>query len=141
MSIDRTVGNDTSFVVTWDMSTSLPNILLTDPKGGIYLQTDFEIDNTNIRMAQLKIGAEVRAEISLSFRIYVAAVVNVTFHFRKQASSINKYLYFCGSGILIDILSALALQPQYTPRLLQAHLLPVQGAAFYDCSNGSPYPI
>ncbi|KAJ6656287.1 hypothetical protein lerEdw1_003943 [Lerista edwardsae] len=61
VSIDRTVGNDMSFVVTWGMSTAPPDILMTDPKGKIYPQADFETDITNTRMAQLKIGGTAEA--------------------------------------------------------------------------------
>ncbi|XP_066480669.1 calcium-activated chloride channel regulator 1-like [Tiliqua scincoides] len=53
VSIDKTVGNDTFFVVTW--TASIPTIFLTDPKGRRYVQSDFEIDKTNVRMARLKI--------------------------------------------------------------------------------------
>ncbi|XP_066480667.1 calcium-activated chloride channel regulator 1-like [Tiliqua scincoides] len=53
--IDRTVGNDTFFVVTWGASTAPPKIGLTDPKGKRYSQKEFEIDNTNVRMARLRI--------------------------------------------------------------------------------------
>uniref|UniRef100_G1KAC3 VWFA domain-containing protein n=1 Tax=Anolis carolinensis TaxID=28377 RepID=G1KAC3_ANOCA len=55
VSIDKTVGNDTSFVVTWSDSTYPPRIDLSDPKRKTYTQTDFVIDNTNIRTARLKI--------------------------------------------------------------------------------------
>ncbi|XP_062835833.1 calcium-activated chloride channel regulator 1 [Anolis carolinensis] len=66
VSIDKTVGNDTSFVVTWSDSTYPPRIDLSDPKRKTYTQTDFVIDNTNIRTARLKIPGT--AEISGSCR-------------------------------------------------------------------------
>ncbi|XP_033007554.1 calcium-activated chloride channel regulator 1-like [Lacerta agilis] len=53
VTIDKTVGNDTFFVVTW--GTSPPEILLTDPKGKEYTEKDFAIDNTNVKSARLKI--------------------------------------------------------------------------------------
>ncbi|XP_066479415.1 calcium-activated chloride channel regulator 1-like isoform X2 [Tiliqua scincoides] len=56
VSIDRTVGNHTAFVATWSVSTIPPNIILTDPRGKRYSPKAFEIDNTDVRMAQLKIN-------------------------------------------------------------------------------------
>ncbi|XP_066480671.1 calcium-activated chloride channel regulator 1-like [Tiliqua scincoides] len=56
VSIDKSVGNDTFFVVTWSLSTSPPTIILTDPRGKLYFQSDFVIDNTNMRLARLKIN-------------------------------------------------------------------------------------
>uniref|UniRef100_A0ABM5G8N3 Calcium-activated chloride channel regulator 1-like n=1 Tax=Pogona vitticeps TaxID=103695 RepID=A0ABM5G8N3_9SAUR len=53
--IDRTVGNDTFFVVTWSLSTYPPGIFLTDPKGKRYISKDFVIESTNIRTARLRI--------------------------------------------------------------------------------------
>nr|XP_034978697.1 calcium-activated chloride channel regulator 1-like [Zootoca vivipara] len=53
VTIDKTVGNDTFFVVTWGVSP--PGILLTDPKGREYTEKDFAIDNTNVQTARLKI--------------------------------------------------------------------------------------
>ncbi|XP_055498447.1 calcium-activated chloride channel regulator 1-like [Leucoraja erinacea] len=41
--IDKTVGNDTFFVMTWVRST--PSILVRDPRGKIYDDTSFDIDN------------------------------------------------------------------------------------------------
>ncbi|XP_055522317.1 calcium-activated chloride channel regulator 1-like [Leucoraja erinacea] len=41
--IDKTVGNDTFFVMTWVGGT--PSILVRDPRGKIYNDTSFEIDN------------------------------------------------------------------------------------------------
>ncbi|XP_060629859.2 calcium-activated chloride channel regulator 1-like [Anolis sagrei] len=55
ISIDKTVGNDTFFVVTWSESTNPPRISLSDPKGKSYTVADFVIDHTNIRTARLKI--------------------------------------------------------------------------------------
>ncbi|XP_053107070.1 calcium-activated chloride channel regulator 1-like [Hemicordylus capensis] len=56
ISIDKTVGKDTFFVVTWSKSTSSPLIFLTDPKGKKYLQKDFVIEKTNVRTARLKLN-------------------------------------------------------------------------------------
>lgn len=72
VSVDRTVGNDTFFVVTWTRSISPPRIYLTDPKGKNYTKTDFAIDNTNLRTARLKIPgtAEVKTELSLQSFIF-----------------------------------------------------------------------
>uniref|UniRef100_A0A674IPI9 Calcium-activated chloride channel regulator 1-like n=1 Tax=Terrapene triunguis TaxID=2587831 RepID=A0A674IPI9_9SAUR len=41
VTVDSTVGNDTFFVVTWDRSTSPPDILLRDPKGKEYRTSNF----------------------------------------------------------------------------------------------------
>ncbi|XP_054837920.1 calcium-activated chloride channel regulator 1-like [Eublepharis macularius] len=56
ISIDKTVGNDTFFIVTWNESTYAPGIFLTDPKRKKYSHTDFVIDSTNHHMARLKIN-------------------------------------------------------------------------------------
>ncbi|XP_042318343.1 calcium-activated chloride channel regulator 1-like [Sceloporus undulatus] len=61
VSVDRTVGNDTFFVVTWTGSISPPRIYLTDPKGKNYTKTDFAVDNTNLRTARLKIPGTAEA--------------------------------------------------------------------------------
>ncbi|XP_015272169.1 PREDICTED: epithelial chloride channel protein-like [Gekko japonicus] len=61
VSIDKTVGNDTYFIVTWSVSVYPPGIFLTDPKGRKYRQTDFVIDNTNLHMARLKINGTAEA--------------------------------------------------------------------------------
>ncbi|XP_053101853.1 calcium-activated chloride channel regulator 1-like [Hemicordylus capensis] len=60
VSIDKTVGNDTFFVVTWSVSVYPPGILLTDPRGEKYIK-EFVIENTNIRMARLKIRGTAEA--------------------------------------------------------------------------------
>ncbi|XP_062992750.1 calcium-activated chloride channel regulator 1-like isoform X2 [Elgaria multicarinata webbii] len=56
VTIDKTVGNDTFFVVTWSVSTYPPGIFLRDPKGKKYSQTDFTIDPTNRKTARLQIN-------------------------------------------------------------------------------------
>ncbi|GCC20197.1 hypothetical protein chiPu_0018801 [Chiloscyllium punctatum] len=42
--IDKTVGNDTFFVITWEKQA--PNIFVYDPSGKIYNSNDFKIDST-----------------------------------------------------------------------------------------------
>ncbi|XP_034635264.1 calcium-activated chloride channel regulator 1-like [Trachemys scripta elegans] len=56
VTVDSTVGNDTFFVVTWDQSTSPPDILLRDPKGKEYRTSNFTVNNLNVRTARLKIA-------------------------------------------------------------------------------------
>ncbi|XP_006120314.2 calcium-activated chloride channel regulator 1-like isoform X2 [Pelodiscus sinensis] len=56
VTVDSTVGNDTFFVVTWDQSTSPPNILLRDPKGKEYRTSSFEVSSLNLRTTRLKIA-------------------------------------------------------------------------------------
>nr|XP_028587929.1 calcium-activated chloride channel regulator 4 [Podarcis muralis] len=55
VTIDKTVGNDTFFVVTWSASIYPPGIILIDPKGKRYTPNDFVIDTTNVRTARLNI--------------------------------------------------------------------------------------
>lgn len=45
VTIDGTVGNNTFFFVTW--SKEVPNIEITDPKGKVYQNAQFVIDNTS----------------------------------------------------------------------------------------------
>ncbi|XP_010224548.1 PREDICTED: epithelial chloride channel protein-like [Tinamus guttatus] len=54
VTIDKTVGNDTFFVIAW--SSSQPRIFLMDPKGKQYGTSDFTIDNSNTRAARLGIS-------------------------------------------------------------------------------------
>ncbi|XP_067323195.1 calcium-activated chloride channel regulator 1-like [Anolis sagrei] len=54
-TIDKTVGSDTFFLITWSSSTSPPEISLKDPGGRKYENNDFIIENSNIRTARLKI--------------------------------------------------------------------------------------
>ncbi|KAJ6651620.1 hypothetical protein lerEdw1_020781 [Lerista edwardsae] len=61
VSIDKSVGKDTFFVVTWSLSTSPPTIILTSPKGKRYTQAEFVIDKTNVRLARLKIDGTAEA--------------------------------------------------------------------------------
>ncbi|XP_044882979.1 calcium-activated chloride channel regulator 1-like [Mauremys mutica] len=56
VTVDSTVGNDTFFVVTWDRSTSPPDILLRDPKGKEYRTSNFTVSNLNLRTARLSIA-------------------------------------------------------------------------------------
>ncbi|XP_038270241.2 calcium-activated chloride channel regulator 1-like [Dermochelys coriacea] len=56
VTIDSTVGNDTFFVVTWDQSTSPPDILLRDPKGKEYRTSGFTVSNLNLQTARLNIS-------------------------------------------------------------------------------------
>ncbi|XP_062834125.1 calcium-activated chloride channel regulator 3A-1 isoform X2 [Anolis carolinensis] len=56
VTIDKTVGKDTLFLIAWSSSTSTPEISLTDPKEKKYLNKDFRIENSNIRTAVLKIS-------------------------------------------------------------------------------------
>ncbi|XP_053101852.1 calcium-activated chloride channel regulator 1-like [Hemicordylus capensis] len=60
VSIDKTVGNDTFFVVTWSASIYPPGIFLSDPRGKKY-NKEFVIENTNVRMARLKINGTAEA--------------------------------------------------------------------------------
>ncbi|XP_051869142.1 calcium-activated chloride channel regulator 1-like [Pristis pectinata] len=50
--IDKTIGNDTFFVVTWEVQT--PDVFVHDPSGKIYNNHDFTIDQTD-HTAYLKI--------------------------------------------------------------------------------------
>ncbi|NWJ05827.1 CLCA1 regulator, partial [Crypturellus undulatus] len=59
VTIDKTVGNDTFFVIAW--SSYQPHIFLTDPKGKQYGTSDFTIDNSNTRAARLGINGTAEA--------------------------------------------------------------------------------
>ncbi|OCT82887.1 calcium-activated chloride channel regulator 1 [Xenopus laevis] len=45
VDIDKTVGNDTFFLVTWD--SAIPNISLTDPNGKVYTEAGFKSDQVS----------------------------------------------------------------------------------------------
>uniref|UniRef100_A0A8D0DVM5 VWFA domain-containing protein n=1 Tax=Salvator merianae TaxID=96440 RepID=A0A8D0DVM5_SALMN len=81
--IDKTVGNDTFFVITWSLSTYPPGIFLKDPKGRKYSEADFTIDNTNVRSARLQIKGT--AEVNPGRWTY--AVMNT--HSTSQVLSIT----------------------------------------------------
>ncbi|NXD06899.1 CLCA1 regulator, partial [Nothocercus nigrocapillus] len=59
VTIDKTVGNDTFFVIAW--SNYQPRIFLTDPKGKQYGTSDFETENSNTRAARLGINGTAEA--------------------------------------------------------------------------------
>ncbi|NXA31615.1 CLCA1 regulator, partial [Eudromia elegans] len=59
VTIDKTVGNDTFFVIAW--SSYQPRIFVRDPKGKQYGISDFTIDNTNTRSARLGISGTAEA--------------------------------------------------------------------------------
>ncbi|NWX81958.1 CLCA1 regulator, partial [Nothoprocta pentlandii] len=59
VTIDKTVGNDTFFVIAW--SNSQPRIFLRDPKGKQYVNSDFTIDTSNTRAARLGISGTAEA--------------------------------------------------------------------------------
>ncbi|XP_055521014.1 calcium-activated chloride channel regulator 1-like [Leucoraja erinacea] len=50
--IDKSIGNDTTFVVTWEAQT--PDVFVYDPNGTIYNNDDFKINQT-VHIARLKI--------------------------------------------------------------------------------------
>ncbi|KFQ84451.1 Epithelial chloride channel protein, partial [Phoenicopterus ruber ruber] len=52
--IDITVGNDTFFIITWDLAQ--PFFFLMDPRGKEYGSSDFTIDNSNPGTARLSIS-------------------------------------------------------------------------------------
>ncbi|XP_039342087.1 calcium-activated chloride channel regulator 1-like [Mauremys reevesii] len=54
--VDFTVGKDTFFVVTWNQSTSPPDILLRDPKEKEYRMSNFTFSNLNLGTARLSIA-------------------------------------------------------------------------------------
>ncbi|KAM3915692.1 calcium-activated chloride channel regulator 1-like [Leptodactylus fuscus] len=54
--IDSTVGNETSFVVTWQ--TDIPNIHLQDPMGIIYTQAQFS-SNSTLKLSRLQLPGTV----------------------------------------------------------------------------------
>ncbi|XP_034635971.1 calcium-activated chloride channel regulator 1-like [Trachemys scripta elegans] len=56
VTVDSTVGKDTFFVVTWDRSTSPPDILLRDPKGKEYRTSNFTVSDLNLQTARLNIA-------------------------------------------------------------------------------------
>ncbi|XP_065410258.1 calcium-activated chloride channel regulator 1-like [Chrysemys picta bellii] len=56
VTVDSTVGKDTFFVVTWDRSTSPPDISLRDPKGKEYRTSNFTVSDLNLRTARLNIA-------------------------------------------------------------------------------------
>ncbi|XP_028588714.2 calcium-activated chloride channel regulator 1-like [Podarcis muralis] len=88
VTIDKTVGNDTFFVVTW--GTSPPEILLTDPKGREYTEKDFAIDNTNVRTARLKIDGTAETGdwiYSIENTYSNAQVISITV--TTRAASVN----------------------------------------------------
>uniref|UniRef100_A0A8C3K4X9 Chloride channel accessory 1 n=1 Tax=Calidris pygmaea TaxID=425635 RepID=A0A8C3K4X9_9CHAR len=65
--IDRTVGNNTFFSISW--SESQPSFFLRDPKGRKYRSLDFTISNSNQATSRLSINgtAEVKTENFLLF--------------------------------------------------------------------------
>ncbi|XP_065265410.1 calcium-activated chloride channel regulator 1-like [Emys orbicularis] len=56
VTVDSTVGKDTFFVVTWDRSTSPPDIFLWDPKEKEYRTSNFTVSNLNLQTARLNIA-------------------------------------------------------------------------------------
>ncbi|XP_009466509.1 PREDICTED: calcium-activated chloride channel regulator 4 [Nipponia nippon] len=52
--VDKTVGNDTFFSTSWNLSQ--PIFFLRDPKGKEYGSSDFTIDNLNLNTARLSIS-------------------------------------------------------------------------------------
>ncbi|XP_066480666.1 calcium-activated chloride channel regulator 1-like [Tiliqua scincoides] len=100
ISIDKSVGNDTFFVVTWSLSASPPTIILTDPRGKRYLQANFVIDNTNVRLARLKIDGTAEAgdwAYSIQNTHNTAQVISMTVTTRAASLSeppvtVNPYL-------------------------------------------------
>ncbi|XP_062992766.1 calcium-activated chloride channel regulator 1-like [Elgaria multicarinata webbii] len=91
VTIDSTVGNDTFFVVTWNVNTYPPNIQLTDPNGKIYSQTHFAIDKTNQQTARLKIDGTAEAgdwTYSILNTYSAAQVLSVTVTTRAASANV-----------------------------------------------------
>ncbi|XP_030352201.1 calcium-activated chloride channel regulator 4 [Strigops habroptila] len=71
--VDKTVGNDTSFSIAWNLSQ--PVFFLRDPKGKEYGSSDFTIDNSNPYTARLRINGT--AEVG-DWQFYIKNVHTVT---------------------------------------------------------------
>ncbi|XP_068808710.1 calcium-activated chloride channel regulator 1 [Struthio camelus] len=79
VTIDKTVGNDTFFVIAWSLYQ--PRIFLRDPKGKEYGNSDFTSDNSNPRTARL--GINGTAEVGdWHYHIYSS-------HTQKQTISVT----------------------------------------------------
>nr|XP_034979595.1 calcium-activated chloride channel regulator 1-like [Zootoca vivipara] len=95
VTIDKTVGIDTFFVVTWDTSIYPPGILLIDPKGKKYSKNDFVIDNTNVRTARLSISGHAEVgdwEYSLQNTHSTQQIISIMVTSRAASASVPPVL-------------------------------------------------
>ncbi|XP_033007553.1 calcium-activated chloride channel regulator 1-like [Lacerta agilis] len=95
VTIDKTVGNDTFFVVTWNTSIYPPGILLIDPKGKKYSHKNFVIDNTNVRTARLSISGTAEVgdwEYSLQNTHSTEQIISITVTSRAASASVPPVL-------------------------------------------------
>ena len=79
VSIDKTVGNDTFFVVTWEKE--MPKLFVEDPTGNVYDEASFVLDQTLCR-ARLKITGTAQVWIKrypLFFTICSVFLTNKSF--------------------------------------------------------------
>ncbi|XP_060629860.2 calcium-activated chloride channel regulator 1-like [Anolis sagrei] len=91
VSIDKTVGNDTFFVITWSVSMHPPKIYLTAPRGKNYTTADFVIENTNLQTARLKIPGTAEAgdwTYSIQNTESAAQVLSITVTSRAASATV-----------------------------------------------------
>ncbi|NXK45407.1 CLCA1 regulator, partial [Chauna torquata] len=90
VTIDKTVGNDTFFVIAW--SIKQPFFFLRDPKGKEYGSSDFTFDNSNSNAARLSINgtAEVGDWHYYIQNVHTAAQnISVTVTSRAASSDVS----------------------------------------------------
>ncbi|XP_053247826.1 calcium-activated chloride channel regulator 1-like [Podarcis raffonei] len=95
VTIDKTVGNDTFFIVTWDTSIYPPGIFLIDPKGKKYSHNNFVIDNTNVRTARLSISGTAEVgdwEYSFMNTHQTEQIISITVTSRPASVSVPPVL-------------------------------------------------
>ncbi|XP_003220165.1 calcium-activated chloride channel regulator 1 [Anolis carolinensis] len=91
VSIDKTVGNDTFFAITWSVSMHPPGIHLTDPRGKNYTTADFVVENSNLKTARLKIPGTAEAgdwSYSIQNTESAAQVLSITVTSRAASATV-----------------------------------------------------
>lgn len=71
-TIDKAVGKDTFFVVTWQVNK--PTITLRDPTGKSYATDEFDID-PNLHMARLRIPGIAQVILNYSFHLLLSGLI------------------------------------------------------------------
>ncbi|OCT85202.1 calcium-activated chloride channel regulator 1 [Xenopus laevis] len=86
--IDKTVGNDTFFLVTWD--STIPSISLTDPIGKVYTETDFKSDQVS-KSARLLIPGTAQIgtwQYRLCSTVLIDQVIGITVNSRAANENV-----------------------------------------------------
>ncbi|KAE8610703.1 hypothetical protein XENTR_v10012210 [Xenopus tropicalis] len=134
--IDKTVGNDTFFLVTWD--STIPSISLMDPNGKVYTEADFKSDQVS-KSARLLIPGTAQNgkwQYRLCSTILIDQVIGITVNTRAANEDVPPIV---AEAYMSDD-TGMYPQPMLVYAIVTQGLAPVLGAtvtAIIEPQNGN----